>query len=49
MVETVGLEEGDEGERVTVFPSSLAKGAEEQTKQILGVYLIVFKSASVWF
>lgn len=32
--ETVRLEEGHEGKRVTAFPSSLVKGAKEQTKQI---------------
>lgn len=47
--ETVELEEGHEGKRVTMFPSSLAKVTDEQTKQIFRGVFIVFKSESVWF
>lgn len=45
--ETVRLEEGHEGKRVTTFPSSLADFADEQNKQIIRDIVIVCKHESI--
>lgn len=47
--ETVGREEGPEGKRVTAFPSSLAKRAEEQGYISLFLSLRLYGSEKVFF
>lgn len=46
--ETVRLEDGHEGKRVTTFPSILAEVADEQNEQIIRDTFTVCKPGSVW-